>query len=242
MSKKALYFTLGTLFGTASGILAGMLLAPRSGAESRAMAADAMNDVSDSAVDTYERGAQTAADKFSGVRPIVDAKTDELRAKVDLARERMDQLRDSLSDVVTTTSAQVQDAVNAVADQVAAARRGRSRCRDSRRGRPRRGRRRRGSRDWRRGLARGQDRRLPGRKGLSDQEGPQGQEEPGRSRREAQQAGQDPHGGLCARTAAELVGFLVARPDVVGMVKREDAFLAWDSFRALRARRCGDPS
>ena len=26
MSKKALYFTLGTLFGTASGILAGMLL------------------------------------------------------------------------------------------------------------------------------------------------------------------------------------------------------------------------
>ena len=98
MSKKALYFTLGTLFGTASGILAGMLLAPRSGAESRAMAADAMNDVWDSAVDTYERGAQTAA-----------------------ARERMDQLRDSLSDVVTTTSAQVQVAVNAVVDQVAAA-------------------------------------------------------------------------------------------------------------------------
>lgn len=121
MSKKALYFTLGTLFGTASGILAGMLLAPRSGAESRAMAADAINDAWDSAVDTYERGAQTAADKFSGVRPVVDAKTDELRAKVDLARERMDQLRDSLSDVVTTTSAQVQDAVNAVADQVAAA-------------------------------------------------------------------------------------------------------------------------
>ena len=73
MSKKALYFTLGTLFGTASGILAGMLLAPRSGAESRAMAADAMNDVWDSAVDTYERGAQTAADKFNGVRPVVDA-------------------------------------------------------------------------------------------------------------------------------------------------------------------------
>ena len=121
MSKKALYFTLGTLFGTASGILAGMLLAPRSGAESRAMAADAMNDVWDSAVDTYERGAQTAADKFNGVRPVVDAKTDELRAKVDLARERMDQLRDSLSYMVTTTSAQVQDAVNAVADQVAAA-------------------------------------------------------------------------------------------------------------------------
>ena len=101
MSKKALYFTLGTLFGTASGILAGMLLAPRSGAESRAMAADAMNDVWDSAVDTYERGAQTAADKFNGVRPVVDAKTDELRAKVNLARERMDQLREQLNDAIS---------------------------------------------------------------------------------------------------------------------------------------------
>lgn len=29
----------------------------------------------------------------------------------------------------------------------------------------------------------------------------------------------------------QLVGFLVARPDVVGMVQREDAFLAWDSFK-----------
>lgn len=29
-----------------------------------------------------------------------------------------------------------------------------------------------------------------------------------------------------------LVGFMVKRPDVAGMVKREDAFLAWDSFEA----------
>ena len=121
MSKKALYFTLGTLFGTASGILAGMLLAPRSGAESRAMAADAMNDVWDSAVDTYERGAQTAADKFNGVRPVVDAKTDELRAKVDLARERMDQLRDTLNDAVSTASDTITSAASSVADTVSSA-------------------------------------------------------------------------------------------------------------------------
>ena len=117
MSKKALYFTLGTLFGTASGILAGMLLAPRSGAESRAMAADAMNDVWDSAVDTYERGAQTAADKFNGVRPVVDAKTDELRAKVDLARERMDQLREQLNDAIAGGS--VTPAADVVVESVA---------------------------------------------------------------------------------------------------------------------------
>ena len=37
----------------------------------------------------------------------------------DLARERMDQLRDSLSDAVATTSAQVQDTVTSVTDKVA---------------------------------------------------------------------------------------------------------------------------
>ena len=92
----------------------------QSGAESRAMAADAMNDAWDSAVDTYERGASVVSDKFSAVRPTVDAKTDELRAKVDLARERMDQLRDSLSDAVANASDQVKDAASAVADRVSA--------------------------------------------------------------------------------------------------------------------------
>ena len=118
MSKKTVGFVLGSIFGAAAGVITGILIAPRSGAESRAMAADAMNDVWDSAVDTYERGAQTAADKFNGVRPVVDAKTDDLRAKVDLARERMDQLRDSLSDVVAQTSSQVNEAVNTVTDKV----------------------------------------------------------------------------------------------------------------------------
>ena len=87
----------GAIAGDAVGCAAGVLLAPRSGAESRAMASDAMNDAWDSAVDTYERGQQVVADKFAGVKPNVDATTDELRAKVDLARERMDQLRDSLN-------------------------------------------------------------------------------------------------------------------------------------------------
>ena len=61
------------------------------------MASDAVNDAWDSAVDTYERGQQAMSDRFGSMRPNVDATTDELRAKVDLARERMDQLRDSLS-------------------------------------------------------------------------------------------------------------------------------------------------
>ncbi len=117
MSKTA-SFVLGSIFGAAAGVVAGMMLAPRPGAESRAMAADAMNDAWDSAVDTYERGARSVSDRLGDVRPGVDAKTDELRAKVDLARERMDQLRDSLSEAVSSTSAQVSDAVNTVTDRV----------------------------------------------------------------------------------------------------------------------------
>lgn len=117
MSKTA-SFILGSIFGAAAGVVAGMMLAPRPGAESRAMAADAMNDAWDSAVDTYERGARSVSDRLGDVRPGIDAKTDELRAKVDLARERMDQLRDSLSEAVSSTSAQVSDAVNTVTDRV----------------------------------------------------------------------------------------------------------------------------
>jgi hypothetical protein len=83
------------------------------------MAADAVNDAWDSAVDSYERGSRVVGEKIGNVRPGVDATTDELRAKVDLARERMDQLRSSLSDTVTSTSDQVRDVVNTVAGQAA---------------------------------------------------------------------------------------------------------------------------
>ena len=44
MSKKTVGFVLGSIFGAAAGVITGILIAPRSGAESRAMAADAMND------------------------------------------------------------------------------------------------------------------------------------------------------------------------------------------------------
>ena len=118
-SKGTLGFVAGTVVGVAAGIAAGILMAPRSGAEIRAMAADAVNDAWDSAVDSYERGSRVVGEKIGNVRPGVDATTDELRAKVDLARERMDQLRSSLSDTVTSTSDQVRDVVNTGAGQAA---------------------------------------------------------------------------------------------------------------------------
>jgi uncharacterized protein YrrD len=38
------------------------------------------------------------------------------------------------------------------------------------------------------------------------------------------------HMAVFSPDGAQVVGFMVRRPDVVGMVKREDAFLAWDAF------------
>lgn len=114
-------FVLGTVFGAAVGAVAGVFLAPRSGAESRALAADAMNDAWDVALDTYETGAKAVSDRVNEFRPMVDASTDELRAKVDAARERMDQMRSSLSESVAAASAQVQSAVDAAGDALGVA-------------------------------------------------------------------------------------------------------------------------
>lgn len=85
------------------------------------MAADAMNDAWDAAADAYEKGGSVVSDRLSGLRPTVDATTDELRAKIDLARERMDQLRSTLSDNVAAAADTVTNTVTAVADKVGAA-------------------------------------------------------------------------------------------------------------------------
>ena len=118
MGKK-LNFIFGAFVGAAAGAVAGIMLAPRAGAESRAMAADAMNDAWDTAVDSYERGSQVITSKVSDAAAASGISADELREKVDAARARMDQLRSSLSDAVANASAQVVDVVNTVSDQVA---------------------------------------------------------------------------------------------------------------------------
>lgn len=89
---KTFSFVSGALFGAAAGAIVGVALAPRSGAETRAMAADIANDAWDNMRDTYEHSAEEARAAVNDFGPMVDAKTDDLRAKVDLARERMDQI------------------------------------------------------------------------------------------------------------------------------------------------------
>lgn len=125
---KGLGFVAGAVFGAAAGTIIGILVAPRSGAETRAMAADMANDAWDFARDMYEQGVDQARAAATDFGPMMDAKTDELRAKVDLARERMDQLRESLNeaiaggnvtpaaDVVVETAAGVAPAAEAPAE------------------------------------------------------------------------------------------------------------------------------
>ena len=98
---KTFSFVSGALFGAAAGAIIGVALAPRSGAETRAMAADIANDAWDNMRDTYEHGAEEARAAVNDFGPMVDAKTDDLRAKVDLARERMDQLREQLNNAIS---------------------------------------------------------------------------------------------------------------------------------------------
>ena len=72
---KAFNFAAGAFFGAAAGTIAGIMLAPRSGAETRAMAADIANDAWDNARDAYEQGVDQARTAATDFGPMVDAKT-----------------------------------------------------------------------------------------------------------------------------------------------------------------------
>ena len=114
---KGFSFVAGAVVGAAAGTIIGILVAPRSGSETRAMAADMANDAWDNARDMYEQGVDQARAAATDFGPMVDAKTDELRAKVDLARERMDQLREQLNDAIA--GGNVTPAADVVVESVA---------------------------------------------------------------------------------------------------------------------------
>ena len=65
----------------------------------------------------YEQGVDQARSAMGDFGPTMDAATDELRAKVDLARERMDQLREQLN--VAVASGTVTPAADVVVETVA---------------------------------------------------------------------------------------------------------------------------
>lgn len=119
MAKKKHGFAFGAFLGMGIGALTGLLLAPRSGEESRKMLAGAANDATDKAleaIDTvkgaYEQGARDINKSVQHVRPVLASRTDELRAKVELARARMEQMRTDLSSTIDSASSSVDAAVS----------------------------------------------------------------------------------------------------------------------------------
>ena len=102
--SKTLHFLAGVTVGAAIGVAAGLLLAPRSGSETRDMMSDAANDAWDSAHDAYDQAVFQARASAADLGSVADVTSDELRAKVDQARERMDQLREQLNDAIAGSS------------------------------------------------------------------------------------------------------------------------------------------
>lgn len=98
---KTFNFISGALFGAAAGAIIGVALAPRSAprpAPWLPISQTTPGITCATPTSTVPRRPGAAVNDFG---PMVDAKTDDLRAKVDLARERMDQLREQLNDAIS---------------------------------------------------------------------------------------------------------------------------------------------
>ena len=92
-SKNTPRVALAALVGAAVGVVAGILIAPRSGAETREKVAQAAEASFGQVADTLnESVSATCADVAQTVQEAGE-KTDELREKIAAARARMDQMR-----------------------------------------------------------------------------------------------------------------------------------------------------
>ena len=111
--KGILGFIAGTIFGAAIGVAAGIMLAPRSGVETRAMVSDAAVDAWGNVVDAYQQGSTQVAEGVEDLVPNFDARADELREKVDQARRRMDQIRTSIAENAGRVTQWAEDAAEA---------------------------------------------------------------------------------------------------------------------------------
>ena len=88
---------LGIAFGAAAGFCAGLLLAPRTGNETRALMVDRVDELWGQGQDLGSRSADFA--------PAAAAKGDELREKIEIARDR-------IAEQVAKNAASVKDAMS----------------------------------------------------------------------------------------------------------------------------------
>ena len=112
-------FMAGALVGAVAGLAAGVLVAPRAGAETRDMMAREANEAWDDVVDTYHKSAQGVAMHAHEAAAEMGCKTDELREKVDAARARMDQIRSNLAETAAQKAGEVVEKVEDLGERAA---------------------------------------------------------------------------------------------------------------------------
>ena len=92
-SKNTPRVALAALVGAAVGVVAGILIAPRSGAETREKVAQAAEASFGQVADTLNESVSATCADVAQTAQEAGEKTDELREKIAAARARMDQLR-----------------------------------------------------------------------------------------------------------------------------------------------------
>ena len=92
-SKNTPRVALAALVGAAVGVVAGILIAPRSGAETREKVAQAAEASFGQVADTLDESVSATCADVAQTAQEAGEKTDELREKIAAARARMDQMR-----------------------------------------------------------------------------------------------------------------------------------------------------
>ena len=92
-SKNTPRVALAALVGAAVGVVAGILIAPRSGAETREKVAQAAEASFGQVADTINESVSATCADVAQTAQEAGEKTDELREKIAAARARMDQMR-----------------------------------------------------------------------------------------------------------------------------------------------------
>lgn len=115
-SKNTPRVALAALVGAAVGVVAGILIAPRSGAETREKVAQAAEASFGQVADTLNESVSATCADVAQTAQEAGEKTDELREKIAAARARMDQMR---ADIVKNADQVADKAADVMASEQA---------------------------------------------------------------------------------------------------------------------------
>ena len=113
-SKNTPRVALAALVGAAVGVVAGILIAPRSGAETREKVAQAAEASFGQVADTLNESVSATCADVAQTAQEAGEKTDELREKIAAARARMDQMR---ADIAKNADQVADKAVDVMASE-----------------------------------------------------------------------------------------------------------------------------